>query len=106
MFIFCFYLAQILTASDGYLYSFFLDNTRTVNHQYVMYGIRELNSTELSTYCSNNTISTPPITNAIVNFTSDYYIRAYTSACYYLDQNSYWETSNIVVCLYINIFSN
>ncbi len=66
-----------------------------------MFGIRELNPTEFSTYCSNNnTISSAPITDATVNFTSNYYIRAYTSACYYLDQNSYWQTNQLVVKLF------
>jgi hypothetical protein len=68
-----------------------------------MFGIRELNPTEFSTYCSNNTVSSAPITDAPVNFTSNYYIRAYTSACYYLDQNSYWQTSGLVVDYSISI---
>jgi len=67
-----------------------------------MFGIRELNPTEFSIYCSNNnTNSTAPITDAIVNFTSNYYIRTYTSGCYYLDENSYWQTNNIVVSFYV-----
>ncbi len=64
-----------------------------------MIGIRELNPTEFSTYCSNNTPSTAPITDASVHFSSNYYIRAYTSGCYFLDQNSYWQTNNLVVSL-------
>ncbi|CAF4570593.1 unnamed protein product [Rotaria sp. Silwood1] len=92
--------AQILTVNDGYIYSYFLDNTRTVNHQYVIFGIRELNSTEFQSYCSNNaSLSSPmsPVTDTAINFTSNYHIRAYTSACYYLDKNSYWQTKDIVV---------
>ncbi|CAF3507643.1 unnamed protein product [Rotaria sordida] len=92
--------AQILTTNDGYIYSYFLDNTRTINHEYVIFGIRELDSTEFDIYCSNNislSSSILPITDAAVNFTSNYYIRAYTSACYYLDENSYWQTKDMVV---------
>jgi hypothetical protein len=65
-----------------------------------MFGIRELSLAESSTYCSNGssvTNSTPPINDQSVNFTSNYHIRAYTSACYYLDKNSYWDTDGIVV---------
>jgi Kef-type K+ transport system membrane component KefB len=72
-----------------------------------MFGIRQLSPTEVSNYCSNNSNSTLPITNANVNFTANYYVRAYTSACYYLDQNSYWQTSNLVVCFlyyYVSFF--
>ncbi|CAF4044663.1 unnamed protein product, partial [Rotaria sp. Silwood2] len=92
--------AQILTANDGYIYSYFLDNTRTINHEYVIFGIRELNSTEFQSYCSNNaSLSSlmPPIADTTVNFTSNYHIRTYTSACYYLDKDSYWQTKDIVV---------
>ncbi|CAF3366379.1 unnamed protein product [Rotaria sp. Silwood1] len=92
--------AQILTVNDGYIYSYFLDNTRTINHQYVIFGIRELNSTEFQSFCSNNaSLSSPmsPVTDTAINFTSNYHIRAYTSACYYLDKNSYWQTKDIVV---------
>ena len=65
-----------------------------------MFGLRELTPTEFSTYCSiNNTSpSSPPITDALLNFTSNYFIRSYTSACYYLDQNHYWQTYDITVC--------
>jgi hypothetical protein len=103
LFLIYFQLDQISTTSDGPLYSYFLDNTKTVNHQYALFGIRELSSTEFSTYCLNNTASTVPITDATVNFTSNYYIRAYTSACYYLDQNSYWQTNQLVVSYPISI---
>lgn len=64
-----------------------------------MFGIRELNPTEYSNYCSNNTNSTAPITDAPVNFTANYYIRAYTSGCYYLNTDDYWMTTGIIVCL-------
>jgi hypothetical protein len=95
-------LDQKYTTSDGYIYSYFLDNTLTVNHQYVMFGIRELNSVEYSINCPNNsslTNSTPPITDQAANFSANFYNRAYTSACYYLNKNSYWATDGLTVSL-------
>lgn len=90
---------RLLTSSGEYLYSYFLDNTQTVNHQYVMFGIRELTSNESTTYCSGNSssISTAPNTDQTVNFTANYYIRTYTSGCYYLNSNYYWQTNNLTV---------
>ncbi|CAF3607443.1 unnamed protein product [Adineta steineri] len=89
---------QINTASDGYLYSYFLNNLQTANHTYTMFGIRELNSTEFNSYCSNNgSHSNVPITDSPVNFTANYYIRVYTSGCYYMDKNNNWQSDGCVV---------
>ncbi|CAF1178747.1 unnamed protein product [Adineta steineri] len=91
---------QIDTASDGYLYSYFLDNIQTANHTYTMFGIRELNSTEFNSYCSNNGTqpnSSVPITDNPVNFTANYYIRVYTSGCYYIDSSNNWQSAGCVV---------
>jgi hypothetical protein len=65
-----------------------------------MFGIRELNVTEFATYCPNNasvTNSSIPITNNPVDFTSNYYIRVYTSGCYYMDEKSNWRSDNVTV---------
>jgi hypothetical protein len=95
-----FVLDLILTTSGDYLYSYFLDNTRTVNHLYAMFGLRELNLTEFATNCPNNTNvigTTAPINDQTANFTANYQIRAYTSGCYYLDKNYYWQSVGMVV---------
>ncbi len=56
---------------------------------FVGYGIRELNQNETSLYCSqNNQITSFPLIDKQVNFTSDFYLRTYTSGCYYYDLNS------------------
>jgi hypothetical protein len=56
---------------------------------FVGYGIRELNQNETSLFCSqNNQITSFPLIDKQVNFTSDFYLRAYTSGCYYYDVNS------------------
>jgi hypothetical protein len=59
---------------------------------FVGYIIRELDSNELSLYCNstnnNMSLSTPPLSQTKVNFTSDFMLRAYSSGCYYYDVNT------------------
>jgi polycystin 1L2 len=53
---------------------------------FVGYGIRELNSSETNSYCSNGmSLNSIPLIQSPVNFTSDFLIRTYTSGCYYYD---------------------
>jgi hypothetical protein len=69
-----------------------------MGHQSVIFGIRELNSTEMIYVCSSSSITTsPPITNDRFNFTSNYELRIYTSGCYYLDANNNWQSDGLVV---------
>ncbi|CAF1645338.1 unnamed protein product, partial [Adineta ricciae] len=82
--------------TNDYLYQYFLDNQQTLNHQSLIYGIRELNSTEFNIYCLNNS-SSIPIIEEKVNFTSNYEIRIYTSGCYYLDENNQWNSNGLIV---------
>lgn len=50
------------------------------------YGIRELTHTEINSFCPNNSLNEPPlINNNSQLFNNDFYIRVYTSGCYYLD---------------------
>ncbi|CAM4771183.1 unnamed protein product [Rotaria magnacalcarata] len=91
---------QIFTDSDGYLYSYFLDNIQTLNHAYAMFGIRELNASEYHSHCIkyvNASNSAVLVKDEIVNFTSNYQLRSYSSACYYLDASLYWDTQNMLV---------
>ena len=54
-------------------HSFFVDNEQTRNHQCLIFGLRELNSSEIVSYCPNhNSQMNPPITNQRFNFTSNY----------------------------------
>jgi hypothetical protein len=39
------------------------------------------------------------IINEYSNFTSNYYLRIFTSGCYYLDQNNNWQSDGLFVCL-------
>ncbi|CAF1549867.1 unnamed protein product, partial [Adineta steineri] len=84
-----------LTSDDHYNY--FIDNQRTVGHQSVIFGLRELNSTEKKKFCSNLTINTPPILDQSFNFTKNYELRTYTSGCYYLDKNNNWQSDGLLV---------
>ena len=70
------------------LYVYYLDNQQTVNHQSLIFGLRELSSEQMIESCPlQNQL---PIINEKFNFTSDYELRVYTSGCYYLDfQNNY-----------------
>ncbi|CAF4397681.1 unnamed protein product, partial [Adineta steineri] len=79
--------------NDG-IYRYFIDNQQTPGHQSLIFGMRELNSTEINNYCLNNSsINTSlPIIDESINFTSNYELRIYTSGCYYLDENNDWKS--------------
>jgi hypothetical protein len=80
------------------LYRYFLNNEQTSGHVSVIFGLRELNSTELLDVCSNSSLNiNPPITNQQFNFTSNYQLRIYSSASYYLDENNQWQSDGLIV---------
>ena len=79
-------------------HSFFVDNDQTRNHKSLVFGLRELNSSEIVSYCSNNRSQlNPPITNQRFNFTSNYKLRVYSSGCYFLDENNQWNDRGLQV---------
>ncbi|CAF3869870.1 unnamed protein product, partial [Adineta steineri] len=86
-----------LTNDD--IYRYFIDNQQTPGHQSLIFGIRELNSTEINNYCLNNSSINPslPITDESINFTSNYELRIYTSGCYYLNENNSWKSDGLIV---------
>ncbi|UJR18699.1 hypothetical protein I4U23_005606 [Adineta vaga] len=90
-------LCPSLNLTNESLYTYFINNEQTVNHQSVIFGLRELNATEISQRCSNLSIINPPITNERFNFTSNYQLRVYTSGCYYLDKNNQWKSDGLKV---------
>ena len=59
---------------------------------FVGYGIRELNESEKNSFCLNNftinSLTSPPLVQNQVNFTSDFLLRTYTSGCYYYNPNT------------------
>ncbi len=83
------------------IYTYFINNQQTSNHQSVIFGLRELNSTEMIDFCLNSSILNPPITNSRFNFTSNYELRIYTSGCYYLDESNQWKSDGLLVSFHI-----
>jgi polycystin 1L2 len=71
----------------------------TEDHQSLIFGLREFNSTELNDVCSNQSInrSVPPISDRTFDFTSNYQLRIYTSGCYYLDKDNQWKSDGLIV---------
>jgi len=67
--------------------TYFLDNQQTRNHQSLVFGVRELNSSD----------SSFPMINQTYNFTSNYKLRVYSSGCYYLDENNQWKDDGLLV---------
>ncbi|CAF4424692.1 unnamed protein product, partial [Adineta steineri] len=80
------------------IYKYFINNQQSSGHQSLIFGLRELNSTEFINYCSNNSTNNDlPITDEKFNFTSNYQLRIYTSGCYYLDQNNQYKSDGVIV---------
>jgi hypothetical protein len=82
------------------IYTYFIDNRQISSHQSIIFGLRELNSTEIFQFCSNSSVINPPVTNERNNFTSNYELRIYTSGCYYLDKNNNWQSDGLVVSFF------
>ncbi|UJR17607.1 hypothetical protein I4U23_004503, partial [Adineta vaga] len=80
-------------------FTYFLDNQRVSKHQSIIFGLRELNSVENQQFCWNNSNNTNSsmIFNDSVYFSSNYELRTYTSACYYLDSNLNWQSDGLIV---------
>jgi hypothetical protein len=86
------------------IYKYFIDNQRTEGHQSLIFGLRELNTTEMIDFCSNISMNKPPIINERFHFTSDYKLRIYTSGCYYLDKYNQWKSDGLLVSFYLIFF--
>ncbi|CAF4283193.1 unnamed protein product, partial [Adineta steineri] len=94
-----------LNLTNDDIYRYFIDNQQTPTHQSLIFGIRELNSTEINHYCLNkSSINTLPITDKSINFTSNYELRIYTSGCYYLDENNNWKSDGLTVGPLTNLY--
>ncbi|CAM4846598.1 unnamed protein product, partial [Rotaria magnacalcarata] len=87
------YFDLIIDISDDGIHKYFINNNRTAKHRFVIVGLRELNTSEV---CSNKSL-TPPITDQPFNFSANYELRTFTSACYYLDSNNNWQSDGLLV---------
>ena len=94
-----------LDLTNTSIHRYFLNNLQTAGRQSIVFGLRELNSTELGDYCSNQSISTLPIPIEPFNFTSNYELRSYTACCYYLNEKNVWQTDGLVVSCSMRFFS-
>jgi hypothetical protein len=95
-----------LDLTNDNIYTYFLNNEQTSGHQSIIFGLRELNSSEFNTSCMiNQSITTPPISNQPFNFTSNYELRSYTACCYYWDENNIWQTNGLLVSISILSYS-
>ena len=79
------------------IFTVFLDNNQTSHHRTVTFAIRELNIEEEKNYCRNQT-SNLLVVNSPMKFSSNYEIRSYVSACFYLDEQNQWQSDRLIVC--------
>jgi hypothetical protein len=87
------------------IYKYFIDNQRTKDHRFIIFGLRELNSIEINDFCSNSRRKYLPMNiDEEFNFTSDYEIRIYSSSCVYLDSNNQWKSDGLRVGNLTNIY--
>ena len=89
-----------LDLSNESLFTTYIDNHRTANHRSVIFGLRQLNSTEMIHSCSNSSaiIADPPLTNERFQFTANYELRLFTSGCFSLDENGLtWKSDGMTV---------
>ena len=79
-----------------------MNNEEINGHKSLIFGLRELNSSEIINLCliNRSIIQNPPIINKIFNFTSNYQIQVYLSACYYFDENkNKWISNGLKVII-------
>lgn len=86
-------------------YVHFLNNEETANHRSIIYGIRQLNEIERKKFCANKTLERAVFTEPF-HFTSNYELRIYQSACFYLDETNQWQSDGLIVRLsnFISLF--
>ena len=87
---------SLLCPSSDRLFTVFIDNQQTSKHQSMIFGVRELNSTEVMRHCLSGSL-TAPITDRPFNFSANYELRTFTSGCFYSDSNHQWQSEGLVV---------
>ena len=80
------------------VHTHFLDNQQTTGHRSIIFGVRQLNTTEVDHWCTNQSIhSEPPRSDQPFRFTDNYELRLYTSGCFYLDTDHRWRSDGLLV---------
>lgn len=82
---------------NGSTYTYYIDNRQTAGRTALTFKLHEFISSELPTICQNRSKDHPPIFTEPADFTSEYYLRIYSSGCYYLDQNNNWQSDGLWV---------
>ena len=86
----------LLCSSD--LHTYFLDNQQTTGRRSIIFGIRQLTTTEANRWCTNSSSQgDPPRSDQPFRFTDNYELRLYTSGCYYLDVDHRWRSDLLQV---------
>ena len=85
----------VFCAADTH--TFFIDNEQTLGHESVIFGVRELNASEMHDLCAPSSTRRLPISDEPMNFSGNYDLRVYTSGCYYLDESNQWQADGLLV---------
>lgn len=93
LFIFTIAIEHVLDVSVDGIHRYFISNSRTAGHEFVILGIRELQKDES---CSNELLTLLKSYPSF-QFSSDYELRIFMSACYYLDSNNHWQSDGLFV---------
>ncbi|RNA30185.1 polycystic kidney disease 1-like 2, partial [Brachionus plicatilis] len=66
---------------------------------FIGFGIREMNTEEFEFYCTGNSSSPMvPLYRNMTNFTSDFSLRIFSSACYFYDrENGKWNSDGVQI---------
>lgn len=83
----------------------FVEDVKTAGHKSMIFGVRELNGSEVISWCWNQSKVDPPMTNARAMFRVNYGIRVYTSSCLYFDEtSSEWKWDGLRVGSLSNMY--
>ena len=82
---------------DG-LYAYFVDHEEVSDHQSIVLGLRQLNSSETDHFCFHSPSKDfDSMLRKPFEFMSTYSIRSFLSGCYYLDSKGRWKSDGMQV---------
>ena len=94
---------SIVDLNDEKFYVYFINNEETFSHQSLVFGFRQLTTEEREESCRTNDSVIPAMKNKQATFTSNYRLRIFTSACFYLDEKNQWRSDGLVVRLLFSL---